>query len=427
MPIAANFIGYIPPIWKKNPSFGEYIEYQVLNPATMKMERQRIRLTKLSTQFKSRSEFKGHVMKIISDLTGKLAGGWTPYGETQDVREFTPICVAIDAYIEDKARDLRKASMVSYKSVADILTDWLKANGMGEMASHLLNQRVAMRFMDDLLKRPKFNNNTYNTYLKKYRACFNWLVEHGYSKENPFDKIKTRMKQEKQRGLIPQDAREKVLKYVRTSEHPNYEIVMHLVFTSLIRPSEIERLQVRDVDLKNKCIHVPPEKAKTHKERFAPLSDDCIDLLILLLAKGTKPEWYLINSQYECGPKPCYHAMFKKHRMKIRKACKLPDDMQLYSLKDSGITELLESGLDALTVMKAADHHDLATTTKYASHRDAEMINKVRAANVGLEMKPIVKVEEIDVVAGHPDMSITKEYEKDPAALAEKVRKAKAL
>ena len=48
MSIAANFIGYIPPIWKKNPSFGEYIEYQVLNPATMKMERQRIRLTTMT-------------------------------------------------------------------------------------------------------------------------------------------------------------------------------------------------------------------------------------------------------------------------------------------------------------------------------------------------------------------------------------------
>lgn len=58
--------------------------------------------------------------------------------------------------------------------------------------------------------------------------------------------------------------------------------------------------------------------------------------------------------------------------------------MQLYSLKDSGITELLESGLDALTVMKAADHHDLTTTTKYASHRDNNMISKVRTANVNL-------------------------------------------
>ena len=70
--------------------------------------------------------------------------------------------------------------------------------------------------------------------------------------------------------------------------------------------------------------------------------------------------------------------------MKIRKACELPNDMQLYSLKASGITELLESGLDPLTVMKAADHHDLTTTTKYASHRDNDMINKVRRANVEL-------------------------------------------
>ena len=427
MPIAKEFLGYTPPILKKTASRGEHIEYNVFNPVTMKMERQRIRLEKLSRQFKNRTQYKQQVMQLMMNLTGKLAGGWTPYGETQNVAEYTPINRAIEAYIADKSRDLRQASMVSYKSVADIFVDWLTAQSIHEMASYLVTQRICQRFMDELRDRPKFNNNTYNTYLKKYRACFAWMVEHNYCKENPFDKIKTRQKQEKIRTLIPVDAREAVITNVRTSKHPNYEIVMHLVFTSLIRPSEIERLQVRDVDLKNKCIHVPPEKAKTHKERFAPLSDDCIDLLIPLLAKGTKPEWYLINSQYECGPKPCYHAMFKKHWMKIRKACKLPDDMQLYSLKDSGITELLESGLDALTVMKAADHHDLATTTKYASHRDAEMINKVRAANVGLEMKPIVKVEEIDVVAGHQDISVTKEYEKDPAALAEKVRKAKAL
>lgn len=384
MPIAANFIGYIPPVLKKNPSFGEYIEYQVLNPATMKMERQRIRLTKLSTKFKSRIEFRGHVMKIINDLNGKLAGGWTPYGQTQDVREFTPINIAIEAYIEDKGRDLRKASMVSYTSVAGILMDWLKEHDMAEMASHLLNHRVAMRFMDDLLKRPKFNNNTYNTYLKKYRACFSWMVLHGYSKENPFEKIPTRMKIEKKRSLIPADARQKVLDYVRKSDEPNYEIVMHLVFSSLIRPSEIERIQIKDIDLKNACINIPPEKAKTHKERFAPLTDECIGLLIPLLVSNPPGDWYLLGKELVPAKEQCWHGKFKKDWMKIRKACELPDDMQLYSLKDSGLTELLESGLDALTVMKAADHHDLTTTTKYVSHRDKNMISKVREAHVSL-------------------------------------------
>ena len=395
MSISSEFMGYIPPILKKTASRGEHIEYYVYNPVTMKMERQRIRLEKLSHQFKNRSQYKQMVMQLMMNLTGKLAGGWTPYGENQNVAEYTPINKAIEAYIADKSRDLRKASMVSYISVAKIFVEWLTTQNIHEMASHLLNQRTCQRFMDELRDRPKFNNNTYNTYLKKYRACFAWMVDRGYCKENPFEKIKTLKKQEKIRQLIPVDARETVINHVRTSKHPNYEIVMHLIFTSLIRPSEIERLQVRDVDLKNKCIHIPANKAKTHKDRDAALSDTCIALLIPLLSKpGILPTWYLINSNYECGPEPCYHGMFKKHWMKIRKDCGLPDEMQLYSLKDSGITEMLEAGVSINQVKEAAGHADISTTNKYIGKDTEKMIEAVRGANVSLGKKKLVKLEE---------------------------------
>ena len=390
MSISSEFMGYTPPILKKTASRGEHIEYYVYNPVTMKMERQRIRLEKLSHQFKNRSQYKQMVMQLMMNLTGKLAGGWTPYGENQNVAEYTPINKAIEAYIADKSRDLRKASMVSYISVAKIFVEWLTTQNIHEMASHLLNQRTCQRFMDELRDRPKFNNNTYNTYLKKYRACFAWMVDRGYCKENPFEKIKTLKKQEKIRQLIPVDARETVVNHVRTSKHPNYEIVMHLVFTSLIRPSEIERLQVRDVDLKNKCIHIPANKAKTHKDRDAALSDTCIAMLIPLLSKpGILPTWYLINSNYECGPEPCYHGMFKKHWMKIRKDCGLPDEMQLYSLKDSGITEMLEAGVSINQVKEAAGHADISTTNKYIGKDTEKMIEAVRGANVSLGKKKL--------------------------------------
>lgn len=394
MSISSEFMGYTPPILKKTASRGEHIEYYVYNPVTMKMERQRIRLEKLSHQFKNRSQYKQMVMQLMMNLTGKLAGGWTPYGENQNVAEYTPINKAIEAYIADKSRDLRKASMVSYISVAKIFVEWLTTQNIHEMASHLLNQRTCQRFMDELRDRPKFNNNTYNTYLKKYRACFAWMVDRGYCKENPFEKIKTLKKQEKIRQLIPVDARETVVNHVRTSKHPNYEIVMHLIFTSLIRPSEIERLQVRDVDLKNKCIHIPANKAKTHKDRDAALSDTCIAMLIPLLSKpGILPTWYLINSNYECGPDPCYHGMFKKHWMKIRKDCGLPDEMQLYSLKDSGITEMLEAGVSINQVKEAAGHADISTTNKYIGKDTEKMIEAVRGANVSLGKKKLVKLE----------------------------------
>ena len=389
-----NFVTYLPATLKEYKS-GCFVEYHVLNPVTSKLERKVFRLNALKNRCRTLMEFKVAANKVLCDINIKLASGWNPFTDgSKNTKQLQTLSYGLDAYITDKGRDLREASMVSYTSVAKILKDWLVEKGIGEIACIKFNVSIARQFMEDLRNRPKFNNNTYNTYLKKYRAAFNWLKEHEFVNDNPFDQIKTLQKQEKMRGLIPPEARDKVINYVRTSKHPNYEIVMHLVFTSLIRPSEIERLQVRDVDLKNKCIHIPANKAKTHKDRDAALSDTCIAMLIPLLSKpGLLPTWYLINSNYECGPEPCYHSMFKKHWMKIRKDCRLPDEMQLYSLKDSGITEMLEAGVSINQVKEAAGHADISTTNKYIGKDTEKMIEAVRGANVSLGKKKLVKLE----------------------------------
>ena len=389
-----NFVTYLPATLKEYKS-GCFVEYHVLNPVTSKLERKVFRLNALKNRCRTLMEFKVAANKVLCDINIKLASGWNPFTDgSKNTKQLQTLSYGLDAYITDKGRDLREASMVSYTSVAKILKDWLVEKGIGEIACIKFNVSIARQFMEDLRNRPKFNNNTYNTYLKKYRAAFNWLKEHEFVNDNPFDQIKTLQKQEKMRGLIPPEARDKVINYVRTSKHPNYEIVMHLLFTSLIRPSEIERLQVRDVDLINKCIHIPANKAKTHKDRDAALSDTCIAMLIPLLSKpGILPTWYLINSNYECGPDPCYHGMFKKHWMKIRKECGLPDEMQLYSLKDSGITEMLEAGVSINQVKEAAGHADISTTNKYIGKDTEKMIEAVRGANVSLGKKKLVKLE----------------------------------
>ncbi len=389
-----NFVTYLPATLKAYKS-GYFVEYHVLNPVTSKLERKVFRLNALKNRCRTLMEFKVAANKVLCDINIKLASGWNPFTDgSKNTKQLQTLSYGLDAYITDKGRDLREASMVSYTSVAKILKDWLVEKGIGEIACIKFNVSIARQFMEDLRNRPKFNNNTYNTYLKKYRAAFNWLKEHEFVNDNPFDQIKTLQKQEKIRGLIPPEARDKVINYVRSSKHPNYEIVMHLVFTSLIRPSEIERLQVRDVDLINKCIHIPANKAKTHKDRDAALSDTCIAMLIPLLSKpGILPTWYLINSNYECGPDPCYHSMFKKHWMKIRKECGLPDEMQLYSLKDSGITEMLEAGVSINQVKEAAGHADISTTNKYIGKDTGKMIEAVRGANVSLGKKKLVKLE----------------------------------
>lgn len=61
----------------------------------------------------------------------------------------------------------------------------------------------------------------------------------------------------------------------------------------------------------------------------------------------------------------------------MRKALKLPDEYQLYSLKDTAINSMLKAGVDDLSVMQAAGHKDLSMTTIYANHHDDALIENL--------------------------------------------------
>jgi len=68
-----------------------------------------------------------------------------------------------------------------------------------------------------------------------------------------------------------------------------------------------------------------------------------------------------------------------KYWVKLREKLSLPKEMQLYSLRDSGISEMLKSGVDPLSVKQHADHSNLAMTTLYSNHVDpnlAKIINE---------------------------------------------------
>lgn len=71
----------------------------------------------------------------------------------------------------------------------------------------------------------------------------------------------------------------------------------------------------------------------------------------------------------------------------MRRELKLPDTMQLYSLKDTGITNMLENGVPAIDVMKQAGHHDLSMTTQYANHKDIRIAQKMYNNNLSFGTK----------------------------------------
>lgn len=364
-------LDFLPAQLKQN-SHGWYIEYQTINASSGKMQRYRIHLNVLRKHYTKLSDFKAHCNGIINKLNAQLAGGWTPLGENQNARYYTPISAVITAYLTEKECELRPDTMRSYKSFCTGFGNWVEKH-VPDCQTILFNKVLAIKYLDYCLLERKLKGRSWNNQLKAARALFSWAVDKCYCKENPFAGIKPKREAEKRRILIPAETRQRIAAYCK-EKNPGLLIVSQLVYSSLIRPKEIRCIKVSDVFLKEHYIHIRSENAKTHYSRIATMNPE-LEALVTKWISRAKSDDYLIGSRdYEAGNKPMSHSRFSKDWIKMRKELQLPEEMQLYSLRDTGINEMLKSGIDPLTVMQHADHHDLSMTTRYANHVDPHLV-----------------------------------------------------
>lgn len=339
------------------------------------MQRFRTHVNVLRKHYPRLSDFKAHCNGIINTINAKLAGGWTPIGENQNARYYTPLPAVIGAYLAEKQDELRPDTLRSYKSFCSIFGKWVEEN-VPNCHTILFNKVLAIKYMDYCSMERKLKGRSWNNQLKAARALFSWAVDKCYCKENPFAGIKTKREAEKKRVLIPAETRRRITDYCMEN-NMGLLIVSQLVYSSLIRPKEIRCIKVGDVFLKEHYIYIRPENAKTHFSRIATLNPE-IEALVSGWIRNASPDFYLIGSKdYASGAKPMSHSRFSKDWVKMRKALDLPDEMQLYSLRDTGINEMIKSGIDPLTVMQHADHHDLSMTTRYANHVDPNLVRTI--------------------------------------------------
>lgn len=366
-------ITYRPAVLKKT-SAGWLIEYYSLNPQTKELQRKQVKMNREAKRFQRVSDFRNYANDVIMRLNAQLAGGWSPYMESDNIRLYTRLQDVMQLYLQEKEKELRPATMVCYKSYCQMLSKWL-GDGVGMYAS-MFGKGHAVRYMDYVYNVRQVSARTWNNNLKMGRALFSWAKEKMYVKENPFEFIKTKRVDKKKRVLIEQDVRQRIKDYLQ-ERNPDFLAVCELVFVSLIRPKEIMMIKVGDVMLAEKCIRIRAEVAKNGNERFSAINGQILDWLLSVHLDKYPDDFYLFGSDLRPSKKRCYNSKFRKEWNKLRNALGLKKEMQLYSFRDSGINGMLKNGIDPLSVMQHADHHDLSMTTRYANHADKHLSEKV--------------------------------------------------
>ena len=372
--LTSNFL----PAMLREYKSGWIVEYYAENPLTKKLERKKLRLNKLVSRYKSVKDARMHASKIVMAINIRLSTGWNPFFTDDDARLFTSIDVVREKFLQEKTKELREDAMRSYSSLAAIFSKWLKTATNIEYFS-MINRITAVKFMDYVYSERNVSARSYNNYIKFCRCFFNWAKEKCYTKENPFESIRTKMKEEKKRIIIPQDTRLQVVDYLLSSpEERNYLIALKLVYSVLLRPAEIRKIKIENVNLINKTITIPSSVSKNKKQRIVSLTDDVAASLeslnlhtypasYFVLGQGLIPNSVILSNTY-----------LLRRWVKIREKLNLPPEMQLYSLRDTGIFDMLKSGIDPLSVKQHADHHSLEMTTLYANHADPNLAKIIR-------------------------------------------------
>ena len=367
-------ITYLPASLKYT-AHGWTIEYRVFNPALNAMERRVVKMNRIRKKYSRVADFKAYCVGVINKLNTQLASGWNPFEVyASNSRELTPINAVLDKYLIDKAGDVRPDTLINYRSFVKVFKEWVERN-YGQIAISGFNRVMAINFMDYIVQEKGLHGRSYNNRLKQARAFFTYAIENLYCAENPFAAIKTKREERKKRIMVPPEARKQIYKYW-SERNENYIVLCELVFSALIRPKECWRLHVSDLMLSERYINISEDDSKTHYRRSPSLTPELITRLEKMTRYSKKSD-FLFSEGYAPGKKQMAYSRFRKDWQDMREKLGLPDEMQLYSLRDTGINEMLKAGIDPLTVMQHADHHDLSMTTRYANHVDPHLVETI--------------------------------------------------
>ncbi len=298
----------------------------------------------------------------------------------------------IDRFIAAKEPIVRKDTMRSYNSYAKLFKAYLEEFLPGIKAQDF-SRADAQAYMayreEEVMKcktkrgdRSDMSVRTINNHIKGHRLFFAWGIEEELITNNPFAQLKLQRNEEKRRDLVTDNALVKVKDYLTANDQKGFLLVCMLIYSGFIRPKEIRELRVRDIHLKDHCIIVPPEVSKNHCSRVVGITAEIEELMTSLHLDVMPLDYYICGKSLVPSETMAPDALYTRTWIEMRKALNLPETMQLYSLKDTGITNMLENGVPAIDVMKQAGHHDLAMTSRYANHRDTRIAQKMYKNNL---------------------------------------------
>ena len=357
-------IDYIPARLTTGKSW--YISYYVLNPATNSLVRKRIKVNRVNPV----SERRKFARQLIHKVNVKLAEGWNPFLEQEAPKAYTKLTEALELYLKHKQKELKsKDTIRTYKSHVEILSNYIvnikKTPDVLVISFDALQVR---QYMDYLYTGRNIGGKTYNNYKGIATGIWNWFIEHLYCTVNPFLTVRKMQEAKKKRQIIDVGTRTRIKDYLLRENKNEYLAMVMLCFHGLIRPKEICLLKPENIRLEDKIIFLTADMTKDKDDRIVSVSGQLLKYLEALNIESIPKDNYIFSTGFKPGKILIDSRRVGKEWSKLRTNLKFPEEYQFYSLKDSGIVQMLMDGISPIEVRNQAGHSSLEQTNEYAKY-----------------------------------------------------------
>ncbi len=335
----------------------KYLEFWIFDENTNKLHRKRKECPKdkdFSKWFKENSFFVNdclqsgvRIRKIIKIEVKRTLDSYTIIEAFEYAKEIRKIKLATNSQTRDK-------------SFFNIWLRFLNNQNMQNLTISELEKKHIYLYLDTVKVEQKLNNMSRNKYLDWIKAVLNDLIERGYIEKNVAIGVKP-LKEAQTKSVAFEIEHARQLKKILIEENYTLYVFSMCIFYTFVRPIELRRLTIGQVNLKNKQIHIYGNGSKNGKNDFVMIPKLLSDILVESKILERPKNEYIFDG----GDLKYSRNSFSVDFSKIIAKHEFPKDYTLYCWKHTGVVQYYKNGCGIKFIQKQCRHASLDETDKY--------------------------------------------------------------
>lgn len=254
-----------------------------------------------------------------------------------------------------------------------MFADWAEERGIDEplIVSRSMLQAYQRRVFESRTRKgDRISFSTQHARLVSVRQLFGWLTKQGVLAADPasgleLPKVKSRLP----RGILSPEDAARVLAQPDTSTRVGIRdrALLELIYTTAIRRSEMIGLEIFDLDMGRRTLHV--RDGKGGKDRIVPVGEDALEWVSRYL-DDVRPRWVVPPDDRVLFLTPQGRPISPNRASKLGRAYLEAagvhvEGSALHIWRHAAATAMLEAGADVRVIQELLGHATLSTTQLY--------------------------------------------------------------